>query len=301
MSAQWEEISRFGPVLNDMVVAFSAERYPRISDLVCAAFMMKLHIEYFITGSGSRMSPLSAPVKKFAEELKGALDGKFLPNLNNLVICAAVACDVRFRDFDPATIDGDSCPELGLLSKQYHFLHQSIGPKIVLNATKCFYELFQDEWNSELQKNVALKRSFNPENQERRGVQGFEQYWSDTKFFKELKSFCSQERHMLLDPTRGNEPISFKTHPLQWMHLCGAQTPRLKKLSYAVFGASSNQIGCERLWKALSLNMSKHRGALEVVTGADQTFLKQIWTLSSVYECLEPLKPSQIQPHSQKK
>ena len=306
MASQWAEISRFGPVLNDMVVAFSAERYPRVSDLVCASFMMKLHIQYFLTGAGARASPLSPSVKSFAEQLKSELDEKFLPNLKNLVICAAVACDVRYRDFDPATIDSDACPELFLLSKQYDHLHQSYGETICVNATKCFYELFPEEWQAELQKNSALIRSYNPVNQERRGVNGLEQYWSDTKFYKELKGFCAKERHMLEDPTRGTSVnptpmISFKTHPLHWMHLSGAQTPRLRRLAYAVFGASSNQIGCERLWKSLSLNMSKHRGALEVESGVDQTFLKQIWAISSVYTCLEPLKPVQVEPRSEKK
>ena len=295
MGKQWTEISRFSPVLNDMVVAFSGERYPRVSDLVCSAFMMKLHIQYFLTGAGSRESPLSPQVNTFAQELQSELDAKFLPNLDNKVICAAVACDVRFRDFDPNTIDADVCRELHLLSQQYLYLHQSCGEKIRRNATRCFYELFPDEWEKEMKTNSKLKASFNPENQERRGVEGLELYWNDTKFYAELDGFCKKERHILMDPTQpGNVCVSFKTHPLQWMHQCGAQTPRLQRLAYAVFGASSNQVGCERLWKALSLTMAKKRGKLEVTTAADQTFLKQIWDLCDVYECLAAVKPVQV-------
>ena len=134
------------------------------------------------------------------------------------------------------------------------------------------------------------------------------QYWEDTKFYAELDGFCKKERHILMDPTQpGNVCVSFKTHPLQWIHQCGAQTPRLQwihqcgaqtprlqRLAYAVFGASSNRVGCERLWKALSLTMAKKRGKLEVTTAADQTFLKQIWDLCDVYECLAAVKPVQV-------
>jgi hypothetical protein len=54
----------------------------------------------------------------------------------------------------------------------------------------------------------------------------------------------------------------------------------VRKLGLATQFVPASQIDCERIWKKVGAVMTKHRGALQVVTAADQVFLKLFWDVT---------------------
>ena len=275
MVETWKDVSEFAPVLNDMVVTFSADKYPRLSDLFCASLMLKLHVHRWLNENPPRK--LCDAALNFARALETALDKKFDEDFNNLVVCAAVLTDVRYRNFDPTSFSVDS-PEVGLTMNQFAYLHAKVGDKILMNATKMYYELWPDEYDDEATNNPTLKNFLHTME-----IRGFalmdDERYKMTRFYKQATAFCALERDQILDSTTG-QPITFGTDSIIWQWK-STLFPMLQKLAFATQLVPASQIATERLWKKLGEVVTKKRGKMTVETGNDQVMLKEWWKVGS--------------------
>jgi hypothetical protein len=103
------QIGQFSAYFNDMIVMFSAEKYPRLGNLMLSIFMLRLQVAYYM--DDTRIKAFSQPVRDFMNALREEMGESFRAYYENPLICAATATDVRMRDFDPmfcpATTGGD--------------------------------------------------------------------------------------------------------------------------------------------------------------------------------------------------
>jgi len=294
MIRQWNEISKFSAVFNDVVVMFSAEKYPRLSNLLLSIFMLKLQIAYHM--DPSRFSSFSEPVQKFLFELRSEVNSACEEYYDNLLICAATATDVRMRNFDPKGLP-QTTDEEKLTFKQFSVLHSAYGTKILARACEYYYKLFPKEWEEETRTNTSLKKAMDPQYQQQRGLHvDPTMFYVHTEIAAELKVFFQISRNDLRDPEAKDNKVGYSTDAASWLAAL-QMLPRVRRLGLATQFVPASQIDCERIWKKVGEVMTKHRGALQVATAADQVYLKLFWAL---LERFPELKPLHEQPPSKR-
>lgn len=265
----WEEISRFAGLLDEAIVFFCAEKYPRITQLVSTIFLLDAHLLWHVNDEDRRQT-FCPRVQSYITELRRDIHARFTSDLNNPIVCAATITDVRFRNFNPA--------RMGKLADNifsrvvFRSLYERHGSKLLNGAIQCYYNLFPKELHEEkADKNSRLSKYLSTS--EVRGTDDTDRWLLETAFGIELQYFLDQDLSSFTDK---GLPISFRTNASQWLFDLNA-FGRVRKLGLVTQFAPASQVSCERLWKKLDRVLDKVRGKMEIKVGAAQVFLFSVW------------------------
>jgi hypothetical protein len=265
----WEEISRFAGLLDEAIVIFCAEKYPRITQLVSTIFLLDAHLLWHVNDEERRQT-FCQEVQTYITELRRDIHARFTSDLDNPIVCAATITDVRFRNFNPA--------RMGKLADNifsrvvFRSLYDRHCAKLVNGAIRCYYNLFPRELQEEkADKNSRLSKYLLTT--EARGTADTDAWLLETSFAIELQFFLDQDLSSFSDK---GLPISFRTNASQWLFDLNT-FGRVRKLGLVTHFAPASQVSCERLWKKLDRVLDKVRGKMEIKVGAAQVFLFSVW------------------------
>jgi hypothetical protein len=268
MLLQWQQISLFSPFFGDAVRLFSSDKYPVLGHLFGAILMLQVHIMENI-----RTLPEDSPVRTFGLRLIDQLRVRFDMELKNDLVCAATACDIRFRNFDPrAAISGQNDPQFRFKQNLQH-LYTKFGDGIMWNTIRCYYRLFPTDLIEERNDNPALAKAYEL-NSKRDGLDT--EWLAKTRFYVQLTAFFGVERKGLRDNTDGKKDafVSLDTDPFAWIASNGALFPMVRRLALVVLPLCGGSVENERIWKALD-KVVKGRGRMAVDLGVDQLLVQR--------------------------